>query len=637
MEKDIVVGLGEIGAPILQLISKTVPAVGYDLNQKLMNKIKFEKYKKLETRFLHICIPLTEKFISNVISLYDKFKPEGIVIHGTISPSTTSKIQSKLSVPVIYSATRGVHKRMLYDLKRYTKFYAIEPDAPREKWASDAYSKLMKKCGVKTKRMSNPLTLELAKIVVDTSYYGWLINYAQLSNMIAIKNKVDYDEMWSFADEIHKLLGNRPKMFPGFIGGHCLVGDETIFIKTKMGMRPVAIRDYIDKDYTNDILSYDQENKKPFFDQVVAKWKRKFVGTMVTLTSRTNRSITTTDEHVMLVSDDLSERFAKKVMINDYVPFIAELPELETEQCYNFESKNWRFRFNMPKSITITEDFCRLLGYYVAEGSVSNYGKGYSTRFSFGKNETRYISDVCKILESIGVNYYITTQNNVTHVGVKSTPLSLFIADTLGCGRGVKAKSLPEFIYFASRRMKEEFLCGYFRGDGSFMPDIGMVQAGTSSRLLAAGLDMLLLSMGYVMTLAENIHSPSVIEGRTIKGGLLYSLVSKKETQYNGLASIAGFEVSQMIRDHNKNLWHVINDNLYMIRTTKTIHQESEQDVYSIDTKNHLFVSSGGRLIHNCVIPNLDLIKDDTLNLIKEINSDYAKILKKRKMKGKKY
>jgi hypothetical protein len=71
--------------------------------------------------------------------------------------------------------------------------------------------------------MSDPLTLELAKILVDTSYYGWLINYAQLSDMIAKQHNVDYDEMWSFADEIHKFLGNRPKMYPGFIGGHCVI------------------------------------------------------------------------------------------------------------------------------------------------------------------------------------------------------------------------------------------------------------------------------------------------------------------------------------------------------------------------------------------------------------------------------
>jgi hypothetical protein len=41
--------------------------------------------------------------------------------------------------------------------------------------------------------------------------------------MIAIQYNVNYDEMWTFSDEIHKFLGNRPKMYPGFIGGHCVI------------------------------------------------------------------------------------------------------------------------------------------------------------------------------------------------------------------------------------------------------------------------------------------------------------------------------------------------------------------------------------------------------------------------------
>lgn len=221
--KNIVAGLGEIGTPILQLISKAIPTVGYDINEKLMDKEKFEKYKEFDTGFLHVCIPFTNSFTSNMMKLYEQFKPHAIVIHSTISPGTTKNLQSKLPIPVIYSATRGVHKRMLRDMKRYVKFYSIEPTAPSADWASKEYEKLLKKCFVKVKRMSTPISLELAKIVVDTSYYGWLITYAQLSNMIAIENKVDYDEMWSFADEIHKYLGNRPKMFPGFIGGHCVI------------------------------------------------------------------------------------------------------------------------------------------------------------------------------------------------------------------------------------------------------------------------------------------------------------------------------------------------------------------------------------------------------------------------------
>jgi UDP-N-acetyl-D-mannosaminuronate dehydrogenase len=238
--KNVVAGLGEIGSPILKLISKHHVSIGYDINTELMNQKKFNKLESIDTFFLHICIPYSTKFINNVIELCKKFDPIVVVIHSTISPYTTKMLQNKLSIPVIYSATRGVHKRMFYDLKRYTKFFAIEKNAPKAKWAATKYTQLMRKCGVKTKQMSSPVTLELAKIVVDTSYYGWLINYAQLSNIIAIEHNVNYDEMWSFSDEIQKVLHNRPKMYPGYIGGHCvipnldLVHNETLDLIKKM-------------------------------------------------------------------------------------------------------------------------------------------------------------------------------------------------------------------------------------------------------------------------------------------------------------------------------------------------------------------------------------------------------------------
>ena len=243
MKKDIVAGIGEIGKPILKLLSKHGVVVGFDSNPDLMDERKFERYESLKTSFLHIAIPVTGKFINNVLKLYKKFQPECIVIHSTIKPGMTEKLQEKLSIPVIYSATRGVHKRMVYDLKRYTKFFVISANAPRGKWATTRYVQSMKRCGIKTKKMSKPETLELAKIICDTSYLGWLVNYAQLSNVIAIKHGVDYDEMWSFSDEIQKFLGNRPKMYPSFIGGHCvipnlnLINNESLNIISKMNNR----------------------------------------------------------------------------------------------------------------------------------------------------------------------------------------------------------------------------------------------------------------------------------------------------------------------------------------------------------------------------------------------------------------
>ena len=222
MKKDVIAGLGEIGYPIFTLVNQAHPAIGYDKNEKIIPKSD-DKITNFSIRFLHICIPYNEKFSQNVEELITKFNPEGVVIHSTISPKTTFHLQEKNQIPIIYSATRGVHKRMLDDLKKYVKFFAIENNAPRREFAINEFSTLMKNCGIKSKQVSSPITLELSKIICDTSYYGWLINYAQISKMISDKYHVDYDEMWTFADEIHENLGNRPKMFPGFIGGHCVI------------------------------------------------------------------------------------------------------------------------------------------------------------------------------------------------------------------------------------------------------------------------------------------------------------------------------------------------------------------------------------------------------------------------------
>ena len=149
---------------------------------------------------------------------------------------------------------------MLKDIKLYTKFFSISNSAPKKQWAIKTFSKKMKNCGIKTKKMSKPETLELAKILCDTSYLGWLINYSQITNVIAKSHSVNYDEMWTFSDEIHQILGNRPKMFPGFIGGHCvipnldLINNSTLNLIKKMNnsyLKKISSTKLINKKYNN--------------------------------------------------------------------------------------------------------------------------------------------------------------------------------------------------------------------------------------------------------------------------------------------------------------------------------------------------------------------------------------------------
>ena len=190
MKKSIVVGLGEVGSPMHKLLSKKTITIGYDVDQKLMNQKKFKRYENYKTLFLHICIPFSKKFMPNVQKLIKKFEPEIVVIHSTISPSTTTTLQSKLKIPVLYSPTRGVHKRMLYDLKRYTKFFTIPSNAPKKKFAVNEFIKIMKQAGIKTKKISKPETLELEKIFPSYYMKSIISNYDYSTNHV-ILNSMD--------------------------------------------------------------------------------------------------------------------------------------------------------------------------------------------------------------------------------------------------------------------------------------------------------------------------------------------------------------------------------------------------------------------------------------------------------------
>ncbi len=217
---DVILGMGEVGQTLFDLlVDRKFDCVGIDLDNS-----KCKKYSENEViknpEYLHVCLPgeLTG-FTDIVLDWIDKIKNiQVVIIHSTVKPGTTKIIQEKLTIPILFSPVRGVHKRFLNDIKKYTKFISfdgIEIDPKIKRDLENRFEKI--------DWMSTTKTAELAKILVDTTYYGWLINYAQITKMICEKENVDFEEMWKFADEIHENLGNRPKMFPGIIGGHCVI------------------------------------------------------------------------------------------------------------------------------------------------------------------------------------------------------------------------------------------------------------------------------------------------------------------------------------------------------------------------------------------------------------------------------
>ena len=217
---DIILGMGEVGETLFDLlVDRKFDCIGIDLdNSKCKNYTENEIIEN--PQYLHVCLPgELEKFTDIVIDWINKIKNiEVVVIHSTVKPGTTKSIQEKSSIPILFSPVRGVHRRFLDDIKKYTKFISFDGKEIDSKIKKDLENRFEK-----VDWMSTTKTAELAKILVDTTYYGWLINYAQITKMICEKENVDFDEMWKFADEIHENLGNRPKMFPGIIGGHCVI------------------------------------------------------------------------------------------------------------------------------------------------------------------------------------------------------------------------------------------------------------------------------------------------------------------------------------------------------------------------------------------------------------------------------
>lgn len=209
----VVVGLGEVGRPLLDLISKHHKVQGVDVAPP------GERISDVDV--LHICFPFgIEDFLGEAVRYVQLFKPKLTIINSTVAVGTTRRLAVRTGMPVVNSPVRGKHTHMLEDLLRYTKFVgAVE--------ARDAEhaAKHFRSLGMKSKTLSSPEATELAKLT-ETTYFGLLIAWAQQVERYCDELSQDYDQVVSFYDEINFLPA--VKYFPGVIGGHCVMPNINI-------------------------------------------------------------------------------------------------------------------------------------------------------------------------------------------------------------------------------------------------------------------------------------------------------------------------------------------------------------------------------------------------------------------------
>jgi UDP-N-acetyl-D-mannosaminuronate dehydrogenase len=212
----VILGLGEVGKPLLQLASKFHDVVGVDV---------VPPTRPIEqVSVLHICYPFEIKdFVGESARYIERYKPEVSVINSTVGIGTTRAVAERTGTAVVHSPVRGKHVRMLEELSKYVKFVgAIDPAAG--KLAAEHFQSM----GMKTKVLSTPEASELAKLT-ETTYFGLMIAWAQELERYCDKSGADYDEIVAFYEEI--------KFFPpvkytsGVIGGHCVMPNIEILSK----------------------------------------------------------------------------------------------------------------------------------------------------------------------------------------------------------------------------------------------------------------------------------------------------------------------------------------------------------------------------------------------------------------------
>src|SRR5687768_5543100 len=93
----VVVGLGEIGRPLFNIIKAAHPTtLGVDIEPVEI---------KEPIGILHLCFPftLTNGFVATAVGYAKRYKPEVLVVNSTVVPGTCTAIEEACGVPTVYS------------------------------------------------------------------------------------------------------------------------------------------------------------------------------------------------------------------------------------------------------------------------------------------------------------------------------------------------------------------------------------------------------------------------------------------------------------------------------------------------------------------------------------------------------
>jgi UDP-N-acetyl-D-mannosaminuronate dehydrogenase len=208
----VIVGLGEVGKPLFEIIKTHHEVFGVDID--LAAPIE-------RCDVMHVCFPFRDqKFADQVLEYIRRYQPALTIINSTVAPGTSRHIAGESGASVVNSPVRGKHARMQEELLHYKKFIgALDLESGAR--AVEHFESV----GMRTKLLSCPEATEIAKLT-ETTYFGVMIAWAQEVERYCREVGASYDEVVSFYEEVK--FFPPVKYFPGVIGGHCVMPNIAI-------------------------------------------------------------------------------------------------------------------------------------------------------------------------------------------------------------------------------------------------------------------------------------------------------------------------------------------------------------------------------------------------------------------------
>ncbi|MEP6686384.1 MAG: hypothetical protein ABJB22_06365 [Verrucomicrobiota bacterium] len=214
-QKVVIVGLGEVGKPLFEIIKTRHETFGVDINLPA---------PLTRCDIMHVCFPFHDQtFVGQVVAYMRQYQPALTVINSTVAPGTTRLIAVDSGMSVVNSPVRGKHVRMQEEMLHYTKFVgALDPQS------GQGAIEHFKGLGMKTRLLTSPEASEIAKLT-ETTYFGLMIAWAQEIERYCGNLGANYDEVVSFYEEIK--FFPPVKYLPGIIGGHCVMPNIALLLQ----------------------------------------------------------------------------------------------------------------------------------------------------------------------------------------------------------------------------------------------------------------------------------------------------------------------------------------------------------------------------------------------------------------------